>query len=110
MGRPRTERTEQRVVRLTAEEDALVAAQAAELGLTPAAFLRLAGLRKLPRRRGALDPEMAREIWRQVSGVARNVNQLARHAHMGNLQPGELEGLRAEVQALVRWAMEASGA
>ena len=108
MARPRTDRTTQRVVRLTTEEDALVSAQAEELGLTAAGFLRLSALKKLPRRKGVLDPETAREIWRQVSGVARNVNQLTKIAHAGKLKPGELEGLRAEVQLLVRWAMEAA--
>ena len=108
MGRPRTDRSCQRVVRLTAEEDAQVSAQATELGLTAAAFLRLSALKQLPRRKGVLDPETAREIWRQVSGVARNVNQLTKYAHAGKLKPGELEGLRADVQALVRWAMGAA--
>ncbi len=108
MARPRTDRTTQRVVRLTAEEDAQVSAQAQELGLTAAAFLRLSALKKLPRRTGVLDPEVAREIWRQVSGVARNVNQLTKIAHAGKLKADELERLTKEVQALVRWAMEAA--
>ena len=108
MARPRTDRITQRVVRLTAEEDAQVSAQAQELGLTAAAFLRLAALKKLPRRKGVLDPKTAREIWRQVSGVARNVNQLTKIAHAGKLKADELERLTKEVHALVRWAMEAA--
>ena len=109
MTRPRTDRTHQRVVRMNAEEDALVSAQAAELGLTPAAFLRLAALKKLPRRRGILEVETGREIWSQVSGMARNVNQLTKMAHAGKLKSGELEALGASVQALVKWVMEAAG-
>ena len=109
MGRPKTHRTEQRVVRLSAEEDALVKAQATELGLSPAAFLRLSALRKLPRRQGVLAPEAAREIWHQVSGMARNVNQLTKIAHAGKLKSGELEAMTKEVQALVKWVMEAAG-
>ena len=35
-------------------------------------------------------------------------DQLTKIAHAGKLKPGELEGLRAEVQALVRWAMGAA--
>ncbi len=108
MARPRTDRTTQRVVRLTTEEDLQVSAQAQELGLTAAAFLRMAALKKLPRRKGVLDPETAREIWRQVSGVARNVNQLTKIAHAGKLKAEEVERLTKEVQALVRWAMEAA--
>jgi len=109
MGRPKTGRTTQRVVRLSEPEDAAVNAQARELGLTPAAFLRLAALRKLPRRRGLLEPETAREIWQQVSGMARNVNQLTKYAHAGKLKPGEVESLGQSVQALVKWVMEAAG-
>ena len=109
MARPKTHRTEQRVVRLTAEEDALVKTQATELGLSPAAFLRLSALKKLPRRQGVLAPETAREIWQQVSGMARNVNQLTKIAHAGKLKSGELEAMTKEVQALVTWVMEAAG-
>ena len=108
MARPRTDRTHQRVVRLSAEEDAQLAAQATELGLSPAAFLRLAALKKLPRRSGILSPETAREIWQQVSGMARNVNQLTKYIHGGKVSAGELERLAKEVQALLRWVMEAS--
>jgi hypothetical protein len=71
--------------------------------------LRLAALKKLPRRRGNLEAETAREIWQQVSGMARNVNQLTKIAHAGKLKAGELEALGASVQALVMWVMEAAG-
>jgi len=108
MGRAKTGRTTQRVVRLSEQEDAAVNAQATELGLTPAAFLRLAALRKLPRRRGILEPETAREIWQQVSGMARNVNQLTKYAHAGKFKDGELAALGGAVQALVKWVMEAT--
>ena len=109
MARPRTDRTTQRVVRLSATEDATVSAQAAELGLTPAAFLRLSALRKLPRRKGILEPKLAREIWQQVSGMARNVNQLTKYAHAEKLKDGEIEALGMSVQALVRWVIEVAG-
>ena len=106
MGRPRTDRSRQRVVRLSVEEDAQIMAQATELGLTAAAFLRLSALKKLPRRKGVIEPETAREIWRQVSGVARNVNQLTKIANAGKLKADEVERLTEEVRGLVRWAME----
>ena len=109
MARPRTDRTIQRVVRLTVEEDQMVTSQAQEVGLTASAYLRQAGLKKLPRRRGGgvLDPEVQREVWRQVSGMARNLNQLTKHVHSGAVREGDLEGLKGEVQALVRWMTEA---
>ena len=108
MARPRTDRRIQRVVRLTAEEDQMVTNQAQELGISPSAYLRQAGLKKLPKRRGgALDPEVQRDVWKQVSGMARNLNQLTKHVHSGTVKEGEIEGLRGEVQALVRWVMEA---
>lgn len=112
MARPRTDRTTQRVVRLTAEEDQQVAASAAELGLSPAAFLRLAGLKKFPRRRSGavLDRDAQKEVWRQVAGMARNVNQLTKYAHSGKLRPGEIEGLARELRVLVRLVMEMAGA
>ena len=109
MARPKTDRTIQRVVRLTSDEDKLLASQAQELGISPSAYLRQAGLKKLPRRRGngVLDPEVQREVWKQVSGMARNLNQLTKHVHSGAVKEGEIEGLRGEVGALVRWVMEA---
>lgn len=109
MARPRTDRTTQRVVRLTAEEDQQLSIQAAELGLTPAAFLRLAALKKLPKRRGALDRDAQKELWRQVAGMARNVNQLTKYAHSGKLRPGELEGLTREFRALVQLVLGMAG-
>jgi hypothetical protein len=97
------------VVRLTAEEDQQLSAQAAELGLTPAAFLRLAALKKLPKRRGALDRETQKAVWSQVAGMARNLNQLTKYAHSGKLKPGELEGLTRELRVLVRQVLEMAG-
>ena len=111
MARPRTDRSIQRVVRLTAEEDQMVTSQAQEVGLTSATYLRQAGLKKLPRRRGngVLDPETQREVWKQVSGMARNLNQLTKYAHSGTLEgEGELGRLRTQVQELVRWVLEAA--
>lgn len=110
MARPRTDRTTQRVVRLTAEEDQQLRAQAAELGLTPAAFLRLAALKKLPKRRGALDRETQKALWSQVAGMARNLNQLTKYAHSGKLKPGELEALTRELRVLMREVLEMTGA
>ena len=108
MARPRTDRTIQRVVRLSSDEDQLVASQARELGLSPSAYLRQAGLKKLPKRSsGMLEPERQAEIWKHVSGMARNLNQLTKYAHSGSLGEGELEGVKREVQALVRWMIEA---
>ena len=111
MARPRTNRTHQRVVRLTADEDRQLATAAAETGLSPAAVLRLAGLRKLPRQRGSavIDREAQRELWKQVSGMARNLNQLTKHAHSGQLRPGELDGLRDEMRAVVQIFFKLAG-
>lgn len=97
------------MVRLTAEEDQQLSAQAAELGLTPAAFLRLAALKRLPKRRGALDRETQKALWSQVAGMARNLNQLTKYAHSGKLKPGELEGLTRELRVLVRQVLEMTG-
>ena len=109
MARPRTDRTHQRVVRLTDEEDQQLSASAAELGLSPAAFLRRAALKKLPRRRGVLDRDAQKAVWSQVAGMARNLNQLTKYAHSGKLKPGELEGLTRELQVLVRQVLEMAG-
>ena len=111
MARPRTDRTVQRVVRLTLEEDQQLATSAAELGLTPAAFLRLAALKKLPRRRGGaiLDRETQKELWKQVAGMARNLNQLTKYAHTGKLRPGELAEVTTALQTLVRLVLDMAG-
>jgi hypothetical protein len=97
------------VVRLTAEEDRQLAAQADELGLSPAAFLRLAAGKKLPRRRGALDRETQKELWKQVAGMARNLNQLTKYAHTGQLRPGELDEVTRSLQTLVRLVLDMGG-
>ena len=110
MGRTRTDRTVQRVVRLTTAEDEQVSRQAAEFGLTAAAFLRKAGLRTLPRRQGVLDRDMQKEVWRQVAGMARNLNQLTKYTHEGGAVGGDaLEALRIEVRGLVGQILEWSG-
>ena len=109
MARAKTDRTIQRVVRLSEAEDTHVSTHAAELGLTPAAYLRLTGLKKLPRRHGVLDREIQKELWKQVTGMARNMNQLTRYAHSGNLQVGELEGLASEIRRLMAQVMAMAG-
>ncbi len=109
MGRARTDRTVQRVVRLSLDEDKIVSENAQELGLTPASFLRLASIKKLPRRSGMLDIEIQKDMWRQISGMARNINQLSKYAHTGMLKPGELEGATSDIRELMRRVMEMSG-
>lgn len=108
MGRARTDRIVQRVVRLSVEEDKIVGENAEELGVSPASFLRLAAIKKLPRRSGILDLEMQKEIWKQVSGMGRNINQLSKYAHSGMLKPGELEGAIFEIRGLMRVILEMS--
>jgi hypothetical protein len=99
------------VVRLTTEEDQQVTASAADLGLTPAAFLRLSALKKLPRRRGGavLDRETQKELWKQVAGMARNLNQLTKYAHTGKLRPGELDEVTRALQTLVGLVLDMAG-
>ena len=109
MPRAKTDRNIQRVVRLSAEEDSHVSTQAAELGLTPATYLRLTALKKLPKVRGVLDREIQKELWKQVTGMARNMNQLTRCAHSGKLQVGELEGLTSEIRRLMTQMMAMAG-
>jgi hypothetical protein len=109
MGRARTDRTVQRVVRLSLDEDKIVSENAQELGLTPASFLRLASIKKLPRRSGMLDIEIQKDMWRQISGMARNINQLSKYAHTGMLKPGELEGATSDIRELMRRVMEMYG-
>ena len=110
MGRTRTDRTVQRVVRLTTAEDEQVSRQAAEVGLTAAAFLRKAGLRTLPRRQGVLDRDMQKEVWRQVAGMARNLNQLTKYAHEGgSVRGGDLAAISGDVRALLGQILEWGG-
>ena len=96
------------VVRFSPEEAEKLTQAAAQEGISVATFMRRAALgRKAPS--GRLDRDSQREIWRQVSGVARNVNQLARAANAGALKPGELEQLTEAVRGLTARVLALAG-
>ena len=104
-----TGRNIQRVVRLSPDESRLVDSAASQLGLTPASYLRHLGTsRKLPKT-GKIDRDAQREIWKQVSGMARNLNQITIRANSLQLQPGELKELSGGINRLLEQIKELSG-
>jgi hypothetical protein len=118
MSRPKTHRIVQRVVRLSAEEAALIEEKACLSGMTPAAYLRSAGLgKKIQTRKGSgsrFDRDLQKEIWKKVAGFGRNLNQVAVYFHKGKIkgQPEklrfDLKELREEVGELTRLVLEIS--
>jgi hypothetical protein len=70
-------------LRLNADEYARIASTAAALGLTPAAYLRRAGLGVFPPPPAV--PEVNLEKWAELGRALSNVNQLVRELHGGRV-------------------------
>ena len=103
-----TTRSIQRVVRLTPDESKLIDESAAHLGLTPASYLRHLGTNKRLPRTGKLDRDAQRELWKQVAGMARNMNQITIKANSLDLKKGELESLSLSIESLMKKIQELS--
>ena len=103
--------------RVTHAELATLQARAATAGVSLADYARAAALkgRRTPAREqgGAVVPELKMDpkTYLQLSGVARNLNQLARHCNTHNVPPPAemVEALR-EIRALLIKAHPANGA
>lgn len=109
MGRARTDRKIQHVVRLSEAEEKILSLKAQEAGLSEAAFLRASGLGKPFRRNGKLDRDVQKEIWKQIAGAGRNLNQMTKIANMERgIRPAEVESLAAEIRRLTTVFLEAT--
>jgi len=82
-GRPPTYRTEQIRMRLSKEELEKIRENSKEAALTPVAYVRRIALRKHISH-GKLDRDTQTGIWRQISGIARNINQITKTYHLEN--------------------------
>jgi len=94
-------RSIQRVVRLSPSESRIIDDASAQLAITPASYLRHLGINKKLPTIGRISRDSQREIWKQVSGMARNVNQIAIKANTLRLKPGELEDLKNSIDRLL---------
>ena len=102
MPKKQTHRLKQRVVRLSESEDQTIREKALEAGYsTHASFLRELALGVKIKTSGKLDREFQKQIWRQVSGIGRNLNQIAfkLNSNAGIYQT-EFEAVYEEIKAL----------
>lgn len=100
-GRPRTNRTKHLFLRLTPEELEQITANATRMSLKPTTYLRKVGLRErvIP---GKFDLNAQREIFRQVRGIANNVQQIVRGANTyKNLRQQDIVFLKEQLQKAV---------
>lgn len=100
-GRPRSEspRNQQVMVRLTAEEKALLLERAGPRGISE--WLRAHGLGRKPRTARQV-PELNREAWQDLAHCLGNLNQIARHLNEGgHVEVGRIERLIAEIRTQV---------
>lgn len=100
-GRPPSHRTKQIRLRLTEQEYEKIATHAKQMSLTPTSYLRKVGLRErvIP---GKFDLNAQREIFRQVRGIANNVQQIVRGANtFKNLRQQDIAFLKEQLQKTV---------
>lgn len=102
------ERTNQIIVRLNDQEMLLLRRKLKENGMTMTGYFRaliVSGEIK------TLPPELMQDVQRQVRGVGRNINQMAKLAHIsGKVSMGTLyqisdaqEKLEQQVERLAQW-------
>jgi hypothetical protein len=96
-GRPPTHRTEQIRVRLSKEELDTITSNAKIASLKPATYLRHLGMRRHISN-GKLDRDTQTEIWRQIAGIARNINQITKTYHIENRV--EIEELKHDLEQI----------
>ena len=103
MPKPQTNRIIQRVVRLSPEEDKAVKAAAEQAGFnTQASYLRsLALKRRQTQSVSRLDRDLQKQIWKQIAGMGRNLNQIAFKMNSDVfVYPDEIKRLESEINAL----------
>ena len=100
--KPRTNRIIQRVVRLTVEEDLAIKDKATGAGYpSNAKFLRECALGKKMKSAAKIDPTFQKQIWRQVSGIGRNINQIAFKFNSDTwVAPEEFKSILEEIKGL----------
>lgn len=95
--RPRAaHRTDRLLLRVSPDEKAVIARNAADLGLGLSAFLRAAGMGQ---RVSARRPAANDEAIRQLAMIGNNINQIARKANTGS--PVDSKALDAALVALL---------
>lgn len=100
-GRPLAHRTKQIRLRLTEQEYEKISTHAKQMSLSPTSYLRKVGLRErvIP---GKFDLNAQREIFRQVRGIANNVQQIVRGANtFKNLRQQDISFLKEQLQKAV---------
>ena len=104
MPKPQTNRIIQRVVRLSPEEDKALGAAAEQAGFnTQASYLRSLALKQRGEARtiSRIDRDMQKQIWKQVAGMGRNLNQIAFKMNSEVfVYPEEVKRLESQISAL----------
>ena len=104
MPKPQTNRIIQRVVRLSPEEDKALGAAAELAGFnTQASYLRSIALKQRGEARtiSRIDRDMQKQIWKQVAGMGRNLNQIAFKMNSEVfVYPEEIKRLESQISAL----------
>jgi hypothetical protein len=90
------------VIRYSEQEYEHVKKQADKTGLTVASFLREISLENEPRRRGILDRDAERDIWKQVAGLGRNFNQITKRVNMSGVESISNEEMGQLAEAIHR--------
>jgi len=86
-GRPRTNRKNRVVVRLTDDELAKLKEYAVINAKNPATLLRTLATRpKFSGHHNRLDRDIQKRLWQQVAGIANNINQIAKLSHQGQIR------------------------
>lgn len=90
-------------VRLSPEEYSQVAQHSTELAITPAEYLRRLSTKKQLPRRGVLDRDAQRQIWREIHAIGNNINQLTHNSNKGlPVSTEHLALLKEEFQNMIR--------
>jgi len=94
--------------RFSPDELAEVEEAARKEAVTVCEYLRQTALkRKL--RTSFLDRDAQREIWKQVAGAARNINQIAKRVNTSSVQSIDFVELQKQLQRIIDSMMIANG-
>ena len=108
MPRPRNPRAVRLQTRFSPQEMQELEEAAKREAVTVCEYLRQAALKRR-QRASLLDRDAQREIWRQVSGAARNINQITKKVNASNLMNEDVSALRAELQQIIDSMMVVTG-
>ena len=108
MPRPRDPRTVRVQTRFSPEEMQEVEAAAKRDAVTVCEYLRQTALKRR-HRASFIDRDAQREIWRQVSGAARNINQITKKVNTSTVMEEDVSALRAELQQIIDSMMVVAG-